>query len=159
MEPQFQSFDSFEEMFSTLKANQDAANEALHDEQRSITFGSYAVRTWGEYVIFGEIYDRDSFLEASKQYPRGEIEQEWRQIVDSDENGMAYGTWYSVLEPGGELGSAHKVTLWPISKELFEVAKSCEWSPDDMPAGDEWLALTSALSQLYAHLRDRGYAR
>jgi hypothetical protein len=46
---------------------------------------------------------------------------------DSYTRGYRFGRWYSVVEPDGEVGSAHISACWPISRRDFEYARRNGW--------------------------------
>lgn len=51
-------------------------------------------------------------------------------IRDARERGYLFGTWYSVACDYGEMGSQHISRCVPITKEVFEFAKSHNWQPE-----------------------------
>jgi hypothetical protein len=117
-------FDSSDEMFAYMDEQERIAIAGALPEQWLIDWGSWAVRMVEDLAIFGEIWDQEQVLGPD---PDEEAEEELRQIIDSHRRGYRYGKWYSEVEPEGEYGSAHVVSLWEISKDDFEVGRRNGW--------------------------------
>lgn len=119
-----QGFDSMEEMLA-YQAEQEAVaiSESL-DEQWRITWGSYVFRQIEGLSIWGHIMTPAEIL---GEHPDEEAIAELEQLQDAHARGYRYGKYYSTVEPAGEYGSAHVVSLWPIGQQAFERARLVGW--------------------------------
>jgi len=124
-------FDNMEAFFEWQRQQDEKADRQMHDRQRSITFGSKAIRfyfTGGQLlVIFGDVYSEQVMRE--KEIGAGSSIDEWlytwTMSQERDRAGYCYGWWSSIIDE--EPGSAHKINLWPINDEFYEYAKECRW--------------------------------
>lgn len=125
-----QGFDSTEEMIEYVKEQERQSNADALPEQFAINWGDRVIRVVDDLAIWGHIYTWDEFLkdntEAGQQSDE-EILLELEGLKDAHLRGYRYGRWYSEVEPDGEYGSAHVVSLWPITWSDFEVARRNEW--------------------------------
>ena len=140
----FQAFDSLDEMYEFMHANEEAANQTLAPEQRAVTYDDYWVRFYdiaNRVVIFGHVtpltYWDEAIANAKGDEDRAEWEFEKNQIEDSHGRGYMYGWCWSTIEPDGEPGSTHQANLWPVSRELFEAAREVHWDIDAMTPPDK----------------------
>lgn len=125
-------FGSIEELFASLDADRKFAAENRHPMQSAVTFGSRAVSTAdAEVLIFGWVYTEAEFLAAEMNAGADEEEARsgWRRIMAAEAEGMVFGTWYSVVEPEGEIGSQNKISLWPILPGTFDAVRAARWDP------------------------------
>lgn len=124
-------FDSLEEMLAYMRDQEREANEAVLPEQWKITWGDHVFRLVDDLAIFGYVYTPNQFLRsnlrAGEDLPDPEIVEELESIKHAFERGYRYGKWYSEIEPMGEYGSAHVVSLWPITVEEFEECERNDW--------------------------------
>lgn len=121
----FQSFDSFEDMWAAMAEAEVAANERVTDEQRAIKPGDCVIRYDARFLIVGQIFTEEEFLEreiaAGPPMDDDEIADTRRQWQWRLDRGYVFGNWHSEIEPDGELGDAHISTLGPvIPKGTFE---------------------------------------
>ena len=126
----FREFDSMEEMQRFLAEQTRLANESLSEEQRAITYGDYWVRTDYEFLIFGYINTLDELDESSRRLgaDEEEIAYERAMIADAHARGYMYGKAYSVVEPDGEWGSTHRVSMQKVSKQTFDRMRELGWT-------------------------------
>ena len=135
---QFESFDSVEDMFAAMQANEEAANATLAPEQQALTWGSHFVNfiPAQEIVVFGYCFTKEeAFQSEYDASPPEEREAGWPQetvnhLASSLARGYLFGRCYSVIEPEGELGSTHKSQAWPIAPGLFQLAQRVGWRID-----------------------------
>lgn len=120
-----QGFESMEEMFAYQAEQEARATAETLPEQWLIDRGSYVFRAVEGLAIWGHIFTRDEFLGDEKGDE--ELLAEWEDLEDAYTRGYRYGKYYSVVEPTGEYGSAHVVTLWAITKQDFEQARMAGW--------------------------------
>jgi len=126
----FREFDSMEEMQRFLAEQTRLANESLSEEQKAITYGDYWVRTDYEFLIFGYINTLDELDESSRRLgaDEEEIAYERAMIADAHARGYMYGKAYSVVEPDGEWGSTHRVSMQKVSKQTFDRMRELGWT-------------------------------
>lgn len=123
------TFDSFEDMQQHLAERADQAFAGLTMEQRAIDGGMYVMLPTESFIIFGfvftpeEVYASERACGADEEEAR-DTERQTRTRLAS---GMLYGRWWSIAEPGGELGSNHAANCWPITRHEFQVAQNHEW--------------------------------
>lgn len=132
------AFDSTEELFAYMSRAEEAANAATTEAQakiRDATETVYAFRISLGIAIFGEVLSLAESQAAEKKLynldkaeDREEYEYTANQLADSRQRGYVFGKWFSVVEPTGELGSAHVSSLTQIDKALFDHAKTRQWS-------------------------------
>lgn len=140
----FRSYDSWEEMMADMRANEEAANERLAPEQKALTWGARVYRIEHGIHIFGHVYTREEALAAEialsppEEVERGLPEESVERLAEGLERGYLYGRWYSVIEPDGEIGSAHRLNVWPMSETLFEAVRQAGWSIDKMNPEDAY---------------------
>lgn len=151
-DPHIRSFDDMDQLFTWIRERGDAATAALHDRQKAITFGSRVISFQHDILIFGHIYDQPSFFFDNARSPLWETEEEWSQIEAGDAAGRAYGVYFSVVTPTGEIGGNHKLNLWPIHEDTFSQARSYGWEPRLFPE-PLWLECSEAVEALADHLR------
>lgn len=123
-------FDSAEEMEAYMVSEEKHAMENTMDEQWAIPWGGYVFRITDGLAIWAHIFSEREFLaENSKpgQGPDEEILYELDGLKAAHELGYRYGRWHSEVVPEGEYGSAHVVSLWPITKQDFEAARENGW--------------------------------
>jgi hypothetical protein len=124
-------FESQEEMAAYMAEQEALATADALPEQWEITWGDRVLRMVDDTLaVFGHIFTEREFLaENSKpgQAPDEEILYELDSLRDAHTRGYRYGRWYSTVEPDGEYGSAHVVSLWGISKQDFATARSNGW--------------------------------
>lgn len=124
-------FDSADEMFQYMADQEEKAMLDTLPEQWQIKNGDRVFRqVEGGLSIWGQIFTWDEFLAdntpAGKK-PDEEILQELEDLKNAHDRGYRYGRWFSEVEPDGEYGSAHVVSLWRISHSDFEIARRNEW--------------------------------
>jgi len=112
-------FESFEELQEYMATAEREAVEKTIPKQWEITWGSFVIRVVDRLVIFGRIW-------TEFNYHEGEYELQ----QDAHSRGYRYGRYYSVVEPEGELGSAHISTLWEITQSDFLTAMLNGWQLD-----------------------------
>ena len=49
-------------------------------------------------------------------------------IADAHARGYMYGKAYSVVEPDGEWGSTHRVSMQKVSKQTFDRMRELGWT-------------------------------
>lgn len=133
----FQSFDSTEEMFASIRRGILTAKDRATPEQNAITYGDYWMRIWEDFLIFGYIDQPEDLDAAERLLGASEDELAWEHETSSQayNNGFRFGKAYSVIVPEGELGDTHVSEMTKITKEEFEEAKSLNWGEDilDLP--------------------------
>jgi hypothetical protein len=131
------SFGSIEEMFEAIEEGNRQASAALTDQQRGIMPGQHCIRfePVDRLVIFGEIPTADEFRagEVAAGADEAEADEAVHHFNAQVRRDLLFGQWYSVVEPRGEWGTAHRWSLWPLSGELFEAARRVEWDTDRLP--------------------------
>ncbi len=128
-------FDDLEEALALMRQRTAEANLGLWPKQREITYGSTVVRPMdGGFLVFGEVWTQEEFeaneaayYDLSKPEDALEYAAVCRDQAEMHEQGYMLGRWYSTVEPTGEIGSAHRATCWPISREAFEEARAMTW--------------------------------
>ena len=152
---EIRGFNSFDEMYEYMQANRKKANEGLAAAQRLIDYGDYWVRFWQQVVIFGYIDPlekvRDDEVAAGADL--GEAEVFVTMVMEAHNDGSMWGTAYSTIEPDGELGYTHRISMWPIDKRLFDAARQVGWVIEDLP---EWaqVLLQEAARAWRSHVRE-----
>jgi hypothetical protein len=137
---EFRGYDSLDDMFADIKANQDAASAKMHPSQQAIGYGDHWVRFYNikdRLIIFGYIPTKAENWTACLK-AGGDMDEavyEARATAASMENNMLFGWAYSIIEPAGELGATHRYSMWPCPVALFESAKAVGWNIDllDLP--------------------------
>lgn len=145
---EIQSFDNIDDLFSHLNHRNDEATRRLSDQQKAITWGSYLVSAVpDQLMIFGRIPTEAELVEAETSALNSdddmtpdEIAEEVAGVVALTaaqmESGRLFGSWFSIVEPDGELGYNHKINFWPIDEATFEWAKELRFDftkfPDDL---------------------------
>jgi|SRR5262245_1668416 len=127
-------FESMEELQAYMGQREEEAIAGVVPEQEQIIWGSYCVRFVPDLVVWGEIWSEQRYLDdilKEGQEPDIELLEELRITRHSYASGYRYGKWYSIVEPSGEYGSAHLVTLWPITQADFVRALKNDWKPWD----------------------------
>jgi hypothetical protein len=132
----FKEFNSLDEMFEYMEDQTVKANAGLAPAQCDLTWGSYFVnfQPADDLVIFGRVFTADEARENEIKAGASEAEADFSSatLADSLTRGYLFGRAYSVWEPGGELGSTHRASAWPISRELFEAAQAVKWVPGEL---------------------------
>jgi hypothetical protein len=122
----FIAFNSFEEFVEWSDRQTQQSNEHLHDQQRSLTWGSTWIRFWPQgddiYLLFGRVATLDEVEAVEREHGAGdgEIANMRERMSDSHERGYLHGQAFSVIEPDGEWGDTHRANMWPIRPELYE---------------------------------------
>jgi hypothetical protein len=120
-------FDSVEEMQDYLATQEANAIAGTLVEQWAITWGDYVIRFVDDLVIWGDLETQEELVATETSDDEEESRHELEQALDSHGRGYRFGKWFSTVEPTGEYGSAHVVTLWKISKEEFDAAGENDW--------------------------------
>lgn len=125
----FMEFESLEAAQEWMRRQEQAANERLTPEQRSIGWGDYWVRLDHDFEIWGEVWTEEYCLKSEIEAgaTRAEAKYSMTAIKDAHERGYRFGMAWSVVEPRGEIGSTHVANMMPCSEALFEAARTCEW--------------------------------
>jgi hypothetical protein len=123
------AFDSFDDMVAWMHEQEALANAALTPEQREIGYGDHWVRQYDDILIFGYIptFEEIEAQERALGAEDEEIQFELEMFIDSYGRGYRYGKCYSVVEPDGEWGSTHIVSMVKITKEQFDFARANNW--------------------------------
>jgi hypothetical protein len=119
-------------MFEYMAKQEQEATQATLREQWQITWGDRVFRVADDLTIWGHIFTWDEFLTENTpagEEPDEEILLELEDLKSAFRRGYRYGQWFSEVEPDGEYGSAHVVSLWQITQDDFEVARRNEWHP------------------------------
>lgn len=119
-------FESMEEIMSYMAEAEETAIAQTLPEQWDITWGDYVIRRQDDVAIFGVVFTEDELSFGTEASPE-EIEEELRGLRSAYGRGYRYGRWFSIVEPNGELGSAHVCSLWKISQDDFELARGKGW--------------------------------
>lgn len=139
-----QGFDSLDEMLAYMAEQEARANAAVRPRQlAALGWGKYGLRMAEEMPIWTEIYTQDEAAE-------GEDPETMRDLLASYDRGYRYGKHYSTVEPTGEIGSVHIATMWPISKDDFNVAQEIGW----YPTADSAMWFSVLLERLAREMRD-----
>ena len=120
-------FENTEEMLEYMAAQEEEAIANTLPEQWAITWGDYVVRFVDDLVIWGDLETQEELIESETSDDEEESRVELEQALDSHGRGYRFGKWFSDVEPTGEYGSAHVVSLWKITKEDFEIASRNDW--------------------------------
>lgn len=123
------TFSSLEDMQAHLAARTAAAMEAMTEEQRSLTWGSYAMMPTVDFLIFGYVLTEEELRlgEVGAGADQEEAEFTVKATRGAMSRGYLFGRWYSLAEPEGELGSNHAVSCWPITSHEFNIAATFGW--------------------------------
>jgi hypothetical protein len=141
-----ESFDSLEELFSSMQAREATANANLSRGQvrlrDEVDATHYVVMYSQGVVIFGVVPplseviaeehglirqiadEQDASLSREEQ---AEMESAAVRLTSSRRRGYLFGRWFSVVEPDGELGSNHVSNVISIGRDAFEQAKAEGW--------------------------------
>jgi hypothetical protein len=112
-------FDSVEDLFAAMEADQKAADEAAkthHLKVEDFKHGDYFASPRPDFgvVIFGEVW------EYCEKYP-----EDNESIQEARQRGYLYGRCFSPICPEGEIGSTHITNVSAkVSAEVFERAKA-----------------------------------
>jgi len=132
-DPMDVSGESLEALFAEMRANEDAANAQVRPEQAALTWGDHFLRLYpmGEQVlaIFGRI-------PSAEEFERSEGSDGLARHTEIMERGYRFAWCHSIIEPEGEPGDTHVVTVWPITEAQFAEAKAVGWDPERLP----WIA-------------------
>jgi hypothetical protein len=142
-----QSFDSLDDMFATMRAAEQAANERLTFNQIALrdTDGTgYFVRAIPEIdlVLYGEVPST-----ASMQGIVG------FDVAENRGRGYLTGTVFSAHDPRGEAGDTHVSEVIPVSAETFALAKAHKYPTYSMLREIEYRDLATALGREEAENR------
>jgi hypothetical protein len=113
------SFTDFDEYLEWQADQERRANDRVHDFQAALRPGMKVFRLYplGPQLltILGRTVTPDQHYESmvKEGYEISECEEERDMIAEQFDRGYLYGTWYSTIEPQGELGSAHISVLGP----------------------------------------------
>jgi len=153
----FLSFSSLEDMQKYIKESGDTALAAMSEEQRALTWGSYAMMPTDECVIFGYVFTEEELLlgELHAGASQEEAEATVRMSRNALKRGYLFGRWFSIIEPTGELGSNHAVNCWPITAEQHGIAATFGWDGRDIVRQPEgaWL-LDSYIAMAHSRQAD-----
>jgi hypothetical protein len=132
------AFDSFEEMQQAMRDGLDWGNDNLTPEQRAVSFGDH----WADFrqihdagaVCFGYVWTIEENLASIRKGTdsAAEVEAELESTLEAHKEGMLFGKAYDRFNPNGEIGSTHRVHLWPISKNCWDNARNNGFVIDDM---------------------------
>lgn len=122
-------FNSLEEIINYMARQEVESNAEALDYQQEIQRGTYVVRIMRDLVIWGYLMTEEEITDGYGTDPESleELRYELEAMRDSFSRGYRYGKYFSEVEPDGEYGSAHVVTLWPITKADFEIAQRNGW--------------------------------
>ena len=130
---EIREFGSLEEVQKFLTESRKAAINRIVPFQEKIGYGDYAL-TISQVLIVGRIHtieDNEKWWDANMKDWRENPEQveefnaEQQMTKANYEDGFRFGTWYSVYEPNGELGSKHCSTfLCKLTEEEFNFIRS-----------------------------------
>lgn len=158
----FESFESFDEMITTMHQREDAAMASLLPVQRALLpmRAFYWMRPAPEYdcVIFG-YYNLDDMIALEKSLtPQEELAYFSTWVSDCEHKnlvrGYKSGRAYSVIEPTGELGDTHVANMWPITRESFEQARDLGWDVLGKITPGTPLSHDIELMNVYVHQHD-----
>jgi hypothetical protein len=135
-------FDSFDAMMAHVQRADEAAQARITDAHRTLldaTETLYVYRHVAGLDIWGEVPSLDETIKIERAYypdpftDDGEDAAEFgssaARMIDSRQRGYLFGRWYSIVEPHGELGSAHVIVVTRISRSLFDAARLLNWGP------------------------------
>lgn len=121
----FESTEDLIEWFAEQRAIREARVSNISDEQKALAVSDLAVRFFdADTVIFIEIEEADEM--------------------------MVRGMHYSHLVPDGEYGSTDRAIIWPIDRELFNVARAYLFNPARLPVWEKG-TLGGVADTLMAH--------
>lgn len=148
------SFATFEEMQNYMTKGHAAAEAVVTPEQAAIGYDDCWLRVVPEYDklwIFGWVWPLEycAASSASLTTDLHEIAEETAMIEDAHARHYRFGEAYSVIEPRGEIGSTHVVSMTPLPVEMFDQARAHGWDIqailDDTELTDEdlgaWLRI------------------
>lgn len=139
------TFDSLDDLQKFMHERSAAAQAAMLQEQRALTWGSYVMMPVTDYIIFGYVFTEEEVRlgEIEAGASQEEAEESVRTIRGGLNRGYLFGRWYSPVEPTGELGTNHAVSCWPITPLCFGMAATFDWDARQIvraPEG-EWLMM------------------
>jgi hypothetical protein len=121
-------FTSTEEMLDYVAEQEAIAIADTLPEQWEITWGDYVIRfVEPDLVVWGDLWTQEKLVESETSDDEEESRVELEQAMDSHGRGYRFGQWFSEVEPAGEYGTAHVVSLWKITKREFEIAGENDW--------------------------------
>lgn len=114
-----ESFDNIEDVFRTMAQRETAANQRLTDAQRELQPGDLVLRlaAFGDtaMVILGRTFTEEEFMRreeaAGAPMDAEEVHFARASFRDRVARGFLFGEYYSLAEPRGELGDAHRSTI------------------------------------------------
>ena len=121
----FTSYDTIEEMFESLKKAMDAADKRVKPWQEKMTTpGTYFYQEYEEFIIWGEILNKEEFLSPDEE----EAEWEKQERANPALRNYRFCRCFSPLCPEGELGDVHVSEMSGlITKKTFEKARKNNW--------------------------------
>lgn len=131
-------YNSTEEMFAEMAADEKAASEGIVDKQREIDWGSYAIKTFfaGNQLmfIFLKVDTLDELVEKEKSAGAelDELSYYRKHYQQMHDRNYRRGEHYSEVCPNGEFGDSHLVSLWPITQQEFDEAAEHGWTPSEV---------------------------
>ena len=149
----FKSFQSLEQMQEYMAERSAAAEAAMTQEQRALSWGSFAMLPTPDMIVFGYVFTEDEMRqgELDAGASQEELEFTMRSTRGAMSRGYLFGRWSSPVEPTGELGSNHASSCWPIRSQDFNVAATFNWDAREMvrhPEGkwllDAYIAMATA---------------
>lgn len=134
----FETFDSVEDMFDAIEANERAAEAAVREWQKRIKVGDYVMRhdSDEDIWIYTEILDPIAGEEKLCDPNNPEDQEHMALLRDAWSPGgpkrcRRWGKHYSIFSPNGELGELHISTVTAIIPKLvFDVATNENSSPE-----------------------------
>ena len=122
------------EAFIQMRAKEARMQQSATPGQRAIEGDAYVRRFYatpfqGPLEIWGIIWSLDTLAERERATgaPEAEVQAAVETFRDGYGRGWRYGEWFSVVEPGGEYGSAHVSTLELMTEYQFAAAKAAGW--------------------------------
>lgn len=151
------SFDSYDEMRAFLRRANEAADQQLHPLQVMIGQGNHWVRfhdlpngmvEFGYVLTKQEVYDCE--VEAGANMVEANSSADGALLLLA--RNYMYGRAWSRLNPDGEYGVTHKVSVWPIERTVVEDAKAVNFNIQLLPLASK-INLEHAFRAFRAHVR------
>lgn len=133
-------YGSVEEMMEDMALSRKSADSRVDPRQAAVRAGDCFMR-WApeaDLVVYGEVIDPLAYyegkdLDADDGELRSEMEYEKNLRGEPHMKFFRFCRCYSIVVEDGELGDTHCSVMMPISRQIFETAKTHGWPSEVEP--------------------------
>ena len=128
------TFETDEEMWATMHRMEQQANALLLPAQcrlrDSVETAMWWFQAYSDFNIWGRAWTVAECDASSRKFSDDEAEilSETNAVLEARTRGYLFGMAHSIVTPEGELGSTHVSKVFPISEQLFELARAADWN-------------------------------